>query len=108
MKHGGGPYTLPETPALPPERVKYETAYTYVGVDYFGPMYVKAEGKQKRWICLFTCLVIRAIHLEIVKDMSAEECLLAFRRFMATRGVPTLIVYESVLVEFKGTLQTFN
>ncbi|XP_061727618.1 uncharacterized protein LOC133532788 [Cydia pomonella] len=100
VKHGGGPYTLPETPALPPERVKYETAYTYVGVDYFGPMYVKAEGKQKRWICLFTCLVIRAIHLEIVKDMSAEECLLAFRRFMATRGVPTLIVTDNAL-QFK-------
>ncbi|XP_047993810.1 uncharacterized protein LOC125232218 [Leguminivora glycinivorella] len=63
-------------------------------------MYVKEETQQKRWICLFTCLVVRAIHLELVKDMTAEECLLAFRRFMATRGVPTLIVTDNAL-QFK-------
>ncbi|XP_048000621.1 uncharacterized protein LOC125237541 [Leguminivora glycinivorella] len=59
-------------------------------------MTVKTEnGPRKRWICLFTCLVIRAIHLEVVKDLSTSECLMAFRRFIATRGVPALILTDN-------------
>ncbi|XP_063535382.1 uncharacterized protein LOC134745317 [Cydia strobilella] len=101
VKHGGGAYTLPNTPALPPERVKYETPFTYVGMDYFGPMVVKSDKSQeKRWVCLFTCLVVRAIHLEIVKDMSTDECSLAFRRFVAARGTPSIIVSDNAL-QFK-------
>ncbi|XP_047995284.1 uncharacterized protein LOC125233345 [Leguminivora glycinivorella] len=101
VKYGGGPYTLPKTPALPPERINYETPFTYVGVDYFGPMFVKmGNNKEKRWICLLTCLVVRAIHLEVVKDMSTEECALAFRRFIADRGTPSLIISDNAL-QFK-------
>ncbi|XP_061728903.1 uncharacterized protein LOC133533851 [Cydia pomonella] len=96
VKHGGGPYELPKTPALPVERVKYTTSFAYTGVDYFGPMIVRTEnGLKKRWICLFTCLVIRAIHLEVVKDLTTNECLMAFRRFIATRGAPTLIISDN-------------
>lgn len=96
VKHGGGPYELPKTPALPPERVKYTSAYTYVGVDYFGPMFIRTEnGQRKRWICLFTCLVIRAIHLEVVKNLTTDECLMAFRRFIASRGTPSLILSDN-------------
>lgn len=103
VKHGGGPYKLPATPALPPERVKYNAPFAFMGMDYFGPMMVKAEnGKEKRWICLFTCLVVRAIHLEVVKALTAEECLLALRRFVASRGVPTLILSDNAL-QFKLT-----
>lgn len=97
-RHGGGPYTLPSTPALPTERVKYDKSFAYVGIDYFGPMLVRSEnGKEKRWISLFTCLVIRAIHLEVVKDMSTEECSLAFRRFIASKGIPELILSDNAL-----------
>lgn len=89
IKHGGGPYRLPSAPALPPERVNYNRPYTYTGLDYLGPLYVSTpSGKEKRWIALFTCLTVRALHLEIVKDLSAEECLLALRRFAATRNKP--------------------
>ncbi|XP_063631833.1 uncharacterized protein LOC134803058 [Cydia splendana] len=89
VKHGGGPYRLPATPALPPERVNYNRPFTYTGVDYLGPLFVSTQtGKEKRWVALFTCLTVRAIHLEIVKDLSAEECLLALRRFIAGRNKP--------------------
>ena len=27
---------------------------------------------KKIWVCLFTYLVVRAVHLEIVEDMSAD------------------------------------
>ncbi|XP_061709729.1 uncharacterized protein LOC133519692 [Cydia pomonella] len=98
VKHGGGPYPLPPTPALPAERANYSTPFTYTGLDYFGPVYVATEnGQQKRWICLMTCLAVRAIHLEVVKNLTADECIMALRRFMSTRGVPVAIVSDNAL-----------
>lgn len=97
IKHGGGPYKLPPTPALPAERVNFSTPFTYTGMDYFGPVFVQTStgGKEKRWICLFTCLAVRAVHLEVVKDLTAEEGLMGLKRFIATRGKPTLIVSDN-------------
>ncbi|XP_073966399.1 uncharacterized protein isoform X2 [Choristoneura fumiferana] len=98
MKHKGGPFKLPPTPALPHERVNYSKPFTFTGVDYLGPVLVKSEkGTSKRWICLFTCLAVRAVHLEVVKDLSAEEGLLALRRMISTRGVPSLITSDNAL-----------
>lgn len=97
-KHGGGPFKLPPTPALPEERVNYYKPYKFTGIDYLGPILVKTEsGTCKRWICLFTCLAVRAIHLEVVEDLSAEEGLLALRRMCATRGYPTLITSDNAM-----------
>lgn len=92
VKHGGGPYKLPPTPALPKERVNFSSPFTYVGMDYMGPPIVNnGNGNCKRWISLYTCLAVRAIHLEVVQDLSAEEGLLALRRMISCRGVPELI-----------------
>ncbi|XP_063529593.1 uncharacterized protein LOC134740867 [Cydia strobilella] len=95
-KHDGGPYKLPETPALPKERVNYSSPFTYVGTDYLGPLLVNnGNGSCKRWISLYTCLAVRAIHLEVVKDLTAEEGLMALRRMISTRGVPSLITSDN-------------
>lgn len=98
VRHGGGPYQLPSAPALAPERVKYSPPFTYTEVHYFGPMITFTPyGSSKRWICLFTCLAVRAVHMELVNDLTAEECVLAFRRFIASRGLPTLVVSDNAL-----------
>ena len=44
---------------------------------------------QKYYICLFTCAVARAIHLELVGLLSLGDFMLAFRRFAARRGMPS-------------------
>ena len=44
---------------------------------------------------LFSCCVTRAIHLELVRDLSAKTFLCCFRRFVARRGVPRLIVPDN-------------
>ncbi|XP_062704316.1 uncharacterized protein LOC134286681 [Aedes albopictus] len=63
--------------------------FTHIGVDYFGPVFVK-QGRStvKRWIALFTCLSIRAVHLEVVHSLSTQSCVMAIRRFVARRGSP--------------------
>ena len=73
-KHEGAPVVGPPPPPLPEFRVKEDPAFTYTGVDFAGPLSVRkgsSGGSRKVWICLFTCLVTRAIHLDIVPDLSA-------------------------------------
>ncbi|XP_062539146.1 uncharacterized protein LOC134207439 [Armigeres subalbatus] len=63
--------------------------FTHTGLDYFGPVLVKqGRGTVKRWIALFTCLSIRAVHLEVVHSLSTQSCVMAIRRFIARRGSP--------------------
>ena len=63
-------------PPWPQERVSRTTPFQCVGLDYLGPIRVK-EGRclEKMWICLFTCLAIRAVHLELVRGLSTEQFL---------------------------------
>ena len=58
-------------------------------------------------MCLFTCLAVRAIHLEVVLDMTAEQFLLCQRRFIATRGKPKQIIsdYTSQFKVAKSTVE---
>ena len=58
-------------------------------LDYFGPVKVKYGGRASTegHVCIFTCTVTRAIHLELCTDSSTEKFLLAWRRFASTRGV---------------------
>ena len=43
---------------------------------------------QKIHMVIFTCGVSRALHLDIVTDLTAEAFIRNFRRFTARRGVP--------------------
>ncbi|XP_055614976.1 uncharacterized protein LOC129761285 [Toxorhynchites rutilus septentrionalis] len=70
--------------------------FTYVGVDIFGPYLVKVgRSVAKRWVCLFTCLTIRAIHLEMAASLSTDACKKAIRRFIARRGSPQEIYSDN-------------
>ncbi|XP_038062679.1 uncharacterized protein LOC119733173 [Patiria miniata] len=78
---------------LPADRVTPEKPpFTYVGVDYFGPLYVK-QGRShvKRYGCVFTCLTMRAIHIEIAHSLDTDAFINALRRFISRRGTPEKI-----------------
>ncbi|XP_038050892.1 uncharacterized protein LOC119724042 [Patiria miniata] len=78
---------------LPEDRVTPEKPpFNYVGVDCFGPFLVKQGRSQvKRYGCIFTCLAIRAVHIEVLHSMETDSFLNALQRFMARRGQPELI-----------------
>ena len=82
--------------------------FTNTGVDYVGQLYVKNGGNRKKvWICLFTCIAVRAVHLEVVEDMTAEHFPEAFRRFIATRGKPNKIISDNPTT-FKAAKNTID
>ena len=81
---------------LPPERVTPASTFDKVGVDYAGPFQIKYGHVRKptvlkAYICLFVCLAVKAVHLELVSDLTAEAFIAALRRFVASRGCPSLI-----------------
>ena len=78
---------------LPYERVTPgEPPFTFVGVDYFGPFYVKrGRCMEKRYGVLFTCLAVRAVHIEVAHSLDTSSFINALRRFIARRGSPRVI-----------------
>ncbi|XP_053395601.1 uncharacterized protein LOC128555857 [Mercenaria mercenaria] len=104
----GGPYKLSQMAPLPKERVSESTPFSYVGLDYLGPLYIKENKESKKvWVCLFTCLVTRAVHLEIVRDMSASTFLLCLKKIIATRGTPKEIVSDNA-TQFRLSSETIK
>ncbi|XP_006818607.1 uncharacterized protein LOC102806053 [Saccoglossus kowalevskii] len=73
---------------LPRERLTAdEPPFTNTGVDYFGPIFVKrCRPIIKRYGVLFTCLNIRAIHIEVAQSLDTDSCINAVRKFIARRG----------------------
>lgn len=78
---------------LPEDRLKpFVRPFSYVGLDYFGPIVVTIGRRhEKRWVALFTCMTIRAIHIEIAENLSTDACLICIRNFINRRGVPIRI-----------------
>ena len=81
---------------------------TNTGVDYFGPFEVKMfRGTMKKWVCLFTCLSVRAVHLELVDSLDTEACIGAVHRFIARRGQPQSIISDNG-TNFVGAAREFK
>ena len=94
---------------LPPDRVTAKSlAFEDVGLDLFGPFYVsQGRSRVKRWGCLFTCMAIRAVHVEILASMDTDSFINAFRRFSARRGTPRMVRSDQG-TNFVGALSEFR
>ena len=73
----------PRMAPLPEARLaSFMRPFSYVGLDLFGPILTKFNRSSlKRWVALFTCLTIRAVHVEIVYSLTTEPCIMSIRRF---------------------------
>lgn len=77
---------------LPEARITPAPPFHRTGVDYAGPFEAKSgparnARSMKVYICVFVCLATKAIHLELVSDLTTKGFLAAFDRFTARRGL---------------------
>ncbi|CAG9126303.1 unnamed protein product [Plutella xylostella] len=78
---------------LPEPRINTARPFYHTGVDYTGHLYVKAsKGRgtktSKGYVAVFVCMVTKAVHLELVSDLSTSAMLAALKRLSAKRGTP--------------------
>jgi hypothetical protein len=75
-------------------------AFAHTSVDFGGPFItVQGRGKrrEKRYLCLFTCLASRAVHLEIAFGLDTSSFLNAFFRMVNRRGLPVKMLSDNGL-----------
>ena len=90
-------YRYPKVTNLPKHRVNLIRPFIHIGVDFTGHLMVR-DGKKrekKYYILIFSCFSIRAIHLELIPDMSTTQFMLAFVRFANIYGIPTHIYSDN-------------
>ena len=81
---------------LPEQRLDDSNAFKNVGVDYFGLFTVKIGRRhERRCFCLFTCLTVRTVYIEVVLKLDTDNCLNAILEFIARRGKPSTIISDN-------------
>lgn len=96
---------------LPKERISPSFPFLRSGVDYAGPVLIlnrKGRGARtvKAYICIFICFITRAVHLELVSDLTSDAYLLALKRFISRRGKPAEIHSDNAKT-FVGLMNEF-
>ncbi|XP_038070490.1 uncharacterized protein LOC119739571 [Patiria miniata] len=72
---------------LPKDRVEPSPPFTFCGMDCFGPFTVREGRKEiKKYGVIFTCMSSRAVHIEMVDDMTTDCFINSLRCFIALRG----------------------
>ena len=91
---------------LPPERVQPARPFLISGVDFCGPIYIRQGTRRtaktiKTYVAVFVCFITRAVHLELVRDLTTAAFIDAFKRFVARRG-KCLKIYSDNAKNFVG------
>ncbi|XP_058816782.1 uncharacterized protein LOC131680077 [Topomyia yanbarensis] len=101
-------HPVPATPPqgqLPKAQTVSSSPFATSDVDYCGPVYLKPTHRRaasrKVFIAVFVCFVTKAVHLELVCDLSTDTFIAAFRRFIARREMPDEI-YSDNGKKFQG------
>jgi hypothetical protein len=87
------PYDQPTGP-LQVDRCTMSQPFDVTGVDLAVPVYLR-RSNAKSWICLFTCAVTRALHLELVQTLTAVGFLMAFDRFVSRFGICQIVYSDN-------------
>ncbi|XP_075263549.1 uncharacterized protein LOC142355193 [Convolutriloba macropyga] len=78
-------------------------------VYFFGPfeIYSQSNTVMKAYCCLFTCLTIRAVHIEVTRNLQKGSCIMAFQLFFSRRGLWEKIHSDNALY-FNSTAKNFE
>ena len=91
------PLPPPPAAALPEFRTEGSKAFHTVGVDFAGPLEYKVSKKikAKSYVAFYTCATTRAVHLDLLTDMTAGEFKQSLTEFIARRGNPVKMVSDN-------------
>lgn len=97
---------------LPSPRVNLDRAFTHVGVDFSGAIYIRSAMTRnckyvKGYICLFVCMSSKALHLELVTELTTQAFMCALKRFISRRGICS-VIYSDNATNFKGAYNELN
>ena len=83
---------------MPKHHMNLVKPYQHVGVDYTGHFWAKNEvsnASVNMFVLVFTCLNVRAVHFELLPDMSSRNLILAFQRFCNMYTIPQYIYSDN-------------
>ncbi|XP_043062864.1 uncharacterized protein LOC122319547 [Drosophila yakuba] len=97
---------------LPIPRVQASRCFQHTGLDYAGPIAIKeSKGRTPRigkaWFSIFVCLTTKALHIEVVSELTTQAFIAAFQRFIARRAKPTDL-YSDNGTTFHGGKRTLD
>ena len=81
---------------LPEDRVTYIPAFNVTGMDFAGPFTLKKGHTRKpvyvkAYICVFICFATKAIHIEVISDLTTPALIAGIMRFVSRRSAPHTI-----------------
>ncbi|KAK7603897.1 hypothetical protein V9T40_004170 [Parthenolecanium corni] len=81
---------------LPAARVQVSRPFSHTGVDYAGPLSIKCTNHRstkfnKVYLAFFVCFATKAVHIEVVGDLTTEAFTFTFDRFISRRGLPIVM-----------------
>ena len=85
---------------LPADRVRPSRPFSIVGVDFAGPFLLKQGYPRKpfivkSYVCVFVGFACKAVHLELVADLSTDAFVPSLTRFAARRGYPSAVYSDN-------------
>jgi len=91
---------------LPRERIEPSRPFKISGIDFAGPLLIKDSLKKrasltKGYVCIFVCFATKAVHIELVIDLSTKSFLNALNRFFDRRG-KSAVIYSDNATNFVG------
>ena len=89
-------FAYPKSSDYPMERVNFQSPFLFTGFDFTGHIFVKFNSEcVKMYVLLFTCLNVRAVHLELLPSMSSNQFLQAFIRFTNAYRIPKVVYSDN-------------
>ena len=85
---------------LPADRVKPAPPFSAVGLDFARPLWCKCGNPRKpalvkAYACLYNCFITKAVHIELVSDLTSEAFLASLYRFSSRRGCPMKVYSDN-------------
>ncbi len=78
---------------LPADCLSTDPPFTNVGLDVFGTWAMMAQrtrgghAQSKRWAVIFTCLSVRAAHIELIESLDTSSFINALQHFLLFEGL---------------------